>query len=171
MRKPVDRIVAGPILRSALPAVFCCLSLAAILRGDEWKLPPTAEVRLASGRAVDYAIHFDRNSLDDSVRVGGGLIALTSSGALLRFTLPAIRLARERNDDEVSCIGRGDGQAVLAGLADGRICRVDPATLDIEYRSQAAGRSKMVRLVCRPRESTRGYVRRDAPEEVRGPRR
>ena len=48
-------------------------------------------VRLASGRVVDYAIHFDRNSLDDSVRVGGGLIALTSSGAHLLVILRCSR--------------------------------------------------------------------------------
>jgi hypothetical protein len=65
------------------------------------------------------------------MRVGNGLIALTSSGVLLRFELPAVRLVRERIDDEVTCIGRGDGEAVLAGLADGRICRVDPATLEL----------------------------------------
>jgi hypothetical protein len=121
------RAILRPVLLAALMGVF----LNAILRGDEWTPPPFAEVRLASGRAVEYAIHFDRNSLRDSVRLGNGLIALTSSGVLLRFELPAVRLVRERIDDEVACIGRGEGDAVLAGLADGRICRVDPATLEL----------------------------------------
>ncbi len=98
--------------------------------GDEASGPVTGEVRLASGRAVNYAIHYDRNSLRESVRSGDSLIALTSSGALLRFELPAIRLVRERIDvAEITCLGRGEGETVLAGLSDGHICRVDPVTL------------------------------------------
>jgi hypothetical protein len=131
MRRSSMRRSMQSTLRRALLAVFWGVSLNAILRGDEWTPPPFAEVRLASGRVVEYAIHFDRNSLRDSVRVGDGLIALTSSGVLLRFELPAIRLVRERIDDEVACIGRGEGEAVLAGLADGRLCRVDTATLEL----------------------------------------
>ena len=131
MRKPLDRILAGPMFRSALLAVFCCLWLAAILRGDEWPRPPSGQVRLGGGRVVDYTIYFDRNSLRESLRVGDGLVGLTSSGVLLRFELPAVRLVRERIDDEVACIGRGNGGAVLAGLPDGRVCRVDPAMLDL----------------------------------------
>jgi len=120
------------MLHPILIAVLSGAALTAILRADEPPRPPTGEVRLASGRVVDYTIHFDRNSLQDSVRLGNGLIALTSSGALLRFDLPAVRLVRERIDTEnVTCLGRGEGTAVLAGLSDGRVCRVDPATLDL----------------------------------------
>jgi hypothetical protein len=131
MRRSFMRRSTQAMSRPTLLAVLWGVFLNAILRGDEWTPPPFAEVRLASGRAVEYAIHFDRNSLRDSVRVGDGLIALTSSGVLLRFELSAIRLVRERIDDEVACIGRGEGEAVLAGLADGRICRVDTATLEL----------------------------------------
>jgi hypothetical protein len=97
MRDAVRRTLAGLVSRSALLAVLYCLYLAAILRGDERPMPPSGEVRLGSGRVVNYTIHFDRNSLRDSLRVGDGLIALTSSGALLRFELPAVRLVRERS--------------------------------------------------------------------------
>jgi hypothetical protein len=128
MRRSSMRTSMQSTLRRALLAVFWGVSLNATLRGDEWTPPPSGEVRLASGRVVDYTIHFDRNSLRDSLRVGDALIALTSSGALLRFELPAVRLVRERIDDEVVCIGRGEGEAVLAGLADGRVCRVEPLT-------------------------------------------
>lgn len=102
------------------------------LRADERSAPPTATVRIASGRVVESTIHFDRNSLQDSLRIGDDLIALTTSGALLRFELPAVRLVRERiNAEDVTCLGRGEGGAVLAGLGDGRVCRVDPATLEL----------------------------------------
>lgn len=117
-------------MRRSLPWLLVCgawLWPASALRAAE---PPAGEARLASGRVVNYTIHFDRNSLQESVRLDDGLIALTSSGTLLRFDLPAVALGRERIDGaEVTCLGRGEGGAVLAGLADGRVCRVDPATL------------------------------------------
>ena len=131
MRIDLVPISTRPIVCPVLLAMLTGLWVTSNLQGDEWTPPPVADGRLASGRVVEYAIHFDRNSLDDSVRVGDSLIALTSSGALLRFALPAIRLVRERIDDEVTCIGRGEANTVLAGLADGRICRVDPATLEL----------------------------------------
>ncbi|WP_254053384.1 hypothetical protein [Singulisphaera sp. GP187] len=96
-------------------------------------MPPQGEVRLASGRVVEYTIHYDRNSLRASVRLGNDLIALTNSGTLLRFELPTVRLVRERIDvEEVTCLGHGEGEEILAGLGDGRICRVDVATLELK---------------------------------------
>jgi hypothetical protein len=119
-------------LRRVLPAVLCGAALTGVLRADEPPRPPAGEVQLGAGRVVAYTIHFDRNSLRDSLHLGDGLIALTSSGTLLRFELPAVRLVRERiGVVDVTCLGRGEGDAVLAGLADGRVCRVDPATLDL----------------------------------------
>jgi hypothetical protein len=103
----------------------------AILKADQPPKVQTLDVRLASGRAATCTIHFDRNSLQASIRVGNGLIALTTSGALLRFELPAIQLIRERiGTEEITCIGHGQGETILAGLSDGRVCRVEPATLD-----------------------------------------
>jgi hypothetical protein len=90
------------------------------------------QVQLANGHVVDYTIHFDRNSLQDSERIGDRLIALTSSGALLSFELPTVRWVKERIDTEwVTCLGRDEGNKVLAGLSDGRVCRVDPLTLGL----------------------------------------
>ena len=124
------RLTMRPTRLPALLVVLCSLTPTAASRGDEPPRPPGGEARLESGRVVDYTIHFDRNSLRDSVRLGDGLIALTSSGTLLRFELPAVRLLAERlGVEEVTCLGRGEGDVVLAGLADGRVCRVDPATL------------------------------------------
>jgi len=117
--------------RALLPALLCTLSAVAGVRGEEPPRPPTGEARLESGRLAGYTVHFDRNSLRDSLDLGDGLVALTSSGALLRFELPAVRLVRERIDSvEITCLGRGEGGAVLAGGRDGRVYRVDPATLD-----------------------------------------
>ena len=132
MRIPSLRDPAPPKLRAVFPALLCAASLAAHLRGDEPPRPTTGEVQLGSGRVVEYTLHFDRNSLRDSLRVGNGLIALTTSGSLLRFDLPTARLVRERiGVEEVTCLGRGEGEAVLAGLSDGRVCRVDPVTLEL----------------------------------------
>ena len=126
------RSPARPMLRPILLAGLCVVLQKSVLRADEPSRPPTGEVRLGSGRVVDYTIHFDRNSLRDSVRLGQRLIAVTSSVALVGFELPAVRLVRERIDtEEVRCLGRGQGAAILAGLSDGRVCRVDPATLTL----------------------------------------
>jgi len=126
------RARARLMLHPVFPAVLCGAALIGVLRADEPPRPPAGEVRLAGGHVVTYTIHFDRNSLRDSVRLGDGLIALMSSGALLRFELPAIRPVRERiGVEEVTCLGCGEREAVLAGLSDGRICRVDPVTLDL----------------------------------------
>jgi hypothetical protein len=126
------RALVGRSLQRVLLAVAGSVSLTATVRGDDPPRPPAGEVRLESGRVAQYTIHFNRNSLRYSVRLNDGLIALTSSGTLLRFEMPAVRLIRERiGTDEVTCLGRGEGEAVLAGLSDGRICRVDPGTLDL----------------------------------------
>ena len=70
--------------------------------------------------------------MQDSVRLGNNLIATTSSGALLRFELPTVHLVRERIDTEgITCLGRCEGSTILAGFSDGRVCRVDPGTLDL----------------------------------------
>jgi hypothetical protein len=123
------RLPTAATWRCSLAALLIGVYAMAIVRASEWPQPPSGQLLLPSGRVVDYAIHFDRNSLQASVRVGDGLIALTSSGALLRFELPAVRLDRERIDDEVTCIGGGENGGLLAGITDGRVCRVDPTTL------------------------------------------
>jgi hypothetical protein len=116
------------IQRLSLVAALCGVALAP---GEPPK-PLAAKPQTGSGRVVECALHFDRNSLRDSVRLGSGLIALTSSGTLLRFELPAVRLVRERVGlEEITCLGRGDDEEILAGLADGRVCRVDPANLEL----------------------------------------
>ena len=131
------RIFGRPKSRLTLIAILCGIMQAARSRADEPPKPATGEVQLPSGRRVEYTVYFDRNALRDSVRSGDGLIALTASGTLLRFELPQLRLVRERIDlDEVACLGRGQDGAVLAGLVDGRICRVDAATLDLTELAQ-----------------------------------
>lgn len=123
---------ARPMLHAALLTLLCCVPPTASSGKDDPSKPPSGEVRLSSGRVVNYTIHFDRNSLRGSVRVGDGMIALTSSGTLLRFELPTFRLVREwLGPEQVTCVGLGEADAVLAGLSDGRVCRVDSATLEL----------------------------------------
>ena len=43
-----------------------------------------------------------------------------------------MRLVREHvGTQKVNCLGRGEGAEVLAGLADGQICRINPDTLGL----------------------------------------
>ncbi|MGC8643053.1 MAG: hypothetical protein ACP5XB_24605, partial [Isosphaeraceae bacterium] len=120
------------IRRALFLAMLSCVAFGAP-RADELSKAPSGEARLTSGRVVHYTIHFDRNSLRDSLRIGDGLIALTSSGTLLRFELPDVRLVREHIDTvDVTCLDLGQDSTPLAGLADGRVCRIDPVTLDLK---------------------------------------
>ncbi len=119
----------------------------AVLRADEPPRPPTGEVRLEGGRVVDYTIHFDRNSLQDSLHLGDGLIALTTLGSLLRFELPAVRLIREQiGVEDVTCLGRGEGDSLLAGLSDGRICPRRPRDARPSRCGEAPRRAPVGRL-------------------------
>ena len=86
----------SPIWRAVVLVVVLSASLATTSRGDDVPKGVTGDVKLSSGRVASYTLHFDRNSLRDSLRLGDSLIALTSSGTLLRFELPTIRPARER---------------------------------------------------------------------------
>ena len=130
MRFSPLRLPARTMSRRVVLTILCGVAIPKGVSAEEPPKPSSGEVRLANGRAVEYTIHYDRNSLRDSVRLGNNLIAVTTSGALLRFELPAVHLVRERIDAEgVTCLGRGEGATILAGFGDGRVCRVDPVTL------------------------------------------
>ena len=168
MRFPTMRFPKHAALRTILIAFFCGLCQGLNLRADEPPGPPSGEVRLGNGRIVDYTIHFDRNSLRNSQRLANSLIALTSSGTLLRFDQPTVRLGRERiGAEEVTCLGRGQGEVVLAGLSDGRVCRVDPTTLDLTDVAKLLVPSAVDRLGKGQGEPTGGPGRRDPANQAR----
>ncbi len=116
-------------MRHAL-AVLLWLAAAAPARAAEGSHSAVGDVRLASGLDAHYAYHYDRNALRDSRLAGDALIALTRSGNLLRFDAKTLTLTREWfGPVPATCLGRGENDAVLVGFEDGRVCRVDPATL------------------------------------------
>ncbi len=91
---------------------------------------PAGVVRLTSGPTAHYAYHYDRNALAELVRAGDAVIARTDSGNLLRFDRATLKLTKEWfGPVPVTCLGRGEGDIVLAGFADGRVGRIDPASL------------------------------------------
>ncbi len=109
---------------------------------DEGSDRSSARVRIAAHLTVTYEYHYDRNALRTSERVGDALVAVSDSGNLLRFDFATHKLTRERfGPSRVVCLGRGERDVVLAGLEDGRICRVDPGTLNL---------TEVVRLKDRP---------------------
>lgn len=89
--------------------------------------------RLAGGRVIEAVIHRPVNALAAAVRSGDSIVAATPVGGLLRFDGPNQRLTRERwdLDSPAACLGRGEGEAAYAGLADGRICRIDTEKLTL----------------------------------------
>lgn len=93
--------------------------------------PPAVAARLASGRAVEMTLHRPVNTLEAAVRAGDAVLAATADGRLLRFDGPNLRPAGERDAAAaVACLGNGEGGTILAGLADGRVGRVDAETLE-----------------------------------------
>jgi|GEM_PF-2400644 len=99
---------------------------------DEPPKPLTGQVRLVGGRLVEYATHYNRNAIRASARLGEGLIIATRSGVLQRFDSLATGLARERVDVRgLACLARGEADSVFAGFDDGRVCRLDPQTLEL----------------------------------------
>ena len=106
---------------------------------------PVGTVRLASGLTAHYAYHSNRNAVADLARAGDALIALTDLGNFLRLNYATLELTREWfGPVPATCLGRGENGAVLAGLADGRICRIDPATLATTELARLTGKLQWV---------------------------
>lgn len=121
MRSPTARLALALML-GGLPPIGRC----------QYISPPAVAARLASGRAVEITLHRPVNALADAARSGDAIIAATADGRLLRFEGPELRLAKERDAGAaIACLGKGEGDAVLAGFEDGRVGRVDPDTLDL----------------------------------------
>ncbi|MDG3007385.1 hypothetical protein [Paludisphaera mucosa] len=123
---------ACPALR--LLSATILVGLAPTAASGQPASPLRIDAKLSSGRAVEVVLHRPVNELRDAVRVGDSIIAATAAGGLLRFEGPGLRLADERYESDagsIACLGRGQGNSVLAGFADGRVCRVDPKSLVI----------------------------------------
>ncbi len=95
-------------------------------------LAPDGTVQLASGASADYEWHQPPRGLAQLVPAGDGLIARTESGRLLRYDPETLRPTRRWTGSALATsLDRGPDGTILAGLADGRVMRVDPATLDV----------------------------------------
>ncbi len=106
---------------------------------------PTGTVRLGSGLVANYAYYYNRNALADATRAADAIIARTDSGNLLRFDRTTLKLTREWfGPVPVTCLGRGEGEVVLAGFADGRVCRIDEATLAMTEIARLPGKLQWV---------------------------
>lgn len=102
------------------------------LPDDRWTDQIAGTVELSSALGVTYRYDFNRNAIEDGVVGGGGLIALTESGCLLRFDIHSMRRTNECfGDPPATCLGRGPSGGVLVGLSDGSICRVNPESLTL----------------------------------------
>ena len=118
------------IRRAASTACLLAFAAAAACLAGGWSDAPEREVTLPSGRKLAYAYHFNRNDVRHSWRVGDSIVALTGSGNLLRFEMPGYKLTHQGiGSPKAVCLGRGVGDEVLAGFADGAVYRLDPSTL------------------------------------------
>lgn len=131
-------------MRLASPSRLAAFWLAALAPtlalGGEGLNSPAGDVRLPSGLTVQYEYHYDRNALLDSREAGDALIALTRAGSLLRFDAKTLKPIGEWfGPVAATSLGRGEGDSVLVGFADGRICRVAPATLALDQVAKVDG--------------------------------
>jgi hypothetical protein len=101
------------------------------VEGPAW-FPAEVERVLPSGLNVRYSYHFDRNALGAACLVGDNLLAISDSGNLLRFDHKTLQLSKERPlPAAATCLAEVPGSGAVLGLADGRVCRVDPTSLDL----------------------------------------
>jgi hypothetical protein len=117
-------------------------------RAEEGAGPASGAIRLPSGAEARYEYHSDRNALRASCRRGGSLIAMTSTGNLLRFDAKTRELTRTHFEPaEVVCLGGGEEEDVLACFGDGRVCKVDPETLALTEVAKAPAITRWIGAV------------------------
>lgn len=131
--------------RPAVIAMVVWLVLSPQVRGEAGGGSIVGEARLPSGITARFVNHYDRNALRRSERIGESLVALTEAGTLLRFDLKTLHLTHEQVAPlGFRCLSRGAGNALLVGGGDGRISRVDPATLALTELEKLPGRADWV---------------------------
>ncbi len=136
----------SPRFAATLLALMLILSpRLCIAQADEAPPPASGTVELPTGLSAHYEYHFNHNALGPSQIRGNALIALTESGNILRFELATRRLTRERiTPARAVCLGRGIHDEVLAGFEDGRVCQVDPTTLELVALARLTGKPQWV---------------------------
>lgn len=124
---------------AALALVFCFASpvLAADAAQDTHPSKESAAAPFARGRvtaqgspAIAWEYHYDRNALRDTLPVADGFLSLTQAGNLLRFGSDLRTLRKEYfGPVPITCLAGTQDNGIVAGFDDGRIMKVDPATL------------------------------------------
>ena len=127
-------------------AILAALSLPArSIASNQSSSGASGSFRLASGLTAQYDYHFDRNAVRDCRRSGGSLIALSDSGNLLRFDLAALRLTREWfGPSPAACLAQRSNGELIVGIADGRVCRIDPESLTLTELTRLASKPAFI---------------------------
>ena len=91
--------------------------------------PPIRGGLTINGTTFQTDYYFDHNALRQAVRAGGSIIAMTSSGNLLRFDLATLQMTGQTIvKGRATWLAAADDEHVLIGTEDGRIDRVDIET-------------------------------------------
>jgi hypothetical protein len=104
------------------------------------KFPVTGSISTGGNLTLRYHYEFDHNALQDGIRVGDFMVALTESGNLISYDLKRMAIIAVNPKYKATCIGKGKGETVLSGFADGKIAIVDPATLQLTPYAQMDSR-------------------------------
>jgi hypothetical protein len=102
--------------------------------------PVTASLSTGSNLPLRYRYDFDLNALQDGIRVGDFMVALTESGNLISYDLKRMAIIAVNPKYKATCIGNGKGETILSGFVDGKIAIVDPATLQLTPYAQMDSR-------------------------------
>ena len=102
--------------------------------------PAQAQARLATGATVRWTVALPQEPppLLAGRLAGRALVARAGDGTLLRFDVDSLSQTAT-GTEAVVCLGSGPEGEVLAGLAGGRIVRVDPTTLGFAELAKVAG--------------------------------
>jgi hypothetical protein len=147
-------------LSKPLAAALWLISLASTLAlAADGPGASVGQIKLTSGLTARFEYHFDRNAIRESRRIGNSLVALTRSGNLVRFDLTTRKPNLEMfSTSPATCIGLGEGDALLVGFEDGRICRSDPTTLLLTEVAKLEGKPQWIGFVAGAGEKPGGII-------------
>ena len=132
-----------------MPRSLCLVALLILgppsARAGEGSGSTVGDLKIPSGPMVVYDYHYDHNAFADSVDLPGGLVALTRSGNLIRSDPETLKPTREWfGPSRITCMGRGEKGMALVGFEDGRVARLDPASLEFTVIATLPGKPHWV---------------------------
>ncbi|MBP7867908.1 MAG: hypothetical protein KA419_18420 [Acidobacteria bacterium] len=132
----------GPAATTGAPAGQAVPAHSApVTETDPPARPLVFTVPTPDGGTLRAEYHFDHNALRQVMAGPAGWIARTASGTLLRFGRESFKLEWQAvGPARATCLAASDAGDVWAAFEDGRVCSVDPVTLELREIARLPGR-------------------------------